>query len=151
MTRLLALLALTLAACSGDMDGGGSSSDLEFCVEETNRLRALEGRPPLAHSTELEEFATEAARIDTEMSSAHYHFSNTSGGGIAFAENECPSFLGWRLMGDVRDTIAACLETFYSEGPGGGHYENMMGDYGSVGCGVYLDGDAITIVQDFGR
>lgn len=150
MLRTAAILALLLAGCSGDPDGGAASSDLAFCVEETDRLRALEGRPPLAHSAALEDYATEGARIDTEMSSAHYHFASNSGGGIAFAENECPSFLGWRLMGDVRSTIAACLEAFYDEGPGGGHYENMMGNYDSVGCGVYLDGDAITIVQDLG-
>ena len=37
------------------------------------------------------------------------------------------------------------------EGPGGGHYENMMGNYASLGCGVYIQGDGITIVQDFGN
>jgi uncharacterized protein YkwD len=151
MSRLVATLALLACACSSELDGGGTTGDLDFCVAETNRLRALDGRPALAHSPALEEFATDAARIDTEMGSAHYHFASTSGGGIAFAENECPSFLGWRLMGDVQSTIAACLEAFYDEGPGGGHYENLMGNYASVGCGVYLQGDAITIVQDFGH
>jgi hypothetical protein len=49
----------------------------------------------------------------------------------------------------------------WAEGPGGGHYENMIGDYASLGCGVFIathpglrpgaqDGDEITVVQDFG-
>jgi hypothetical protein len=83
---------------------------------------------------------------------AHGHFIATNGGGIAFAENACPSWLGWTVQGDVRTTIAECLAAFWSEGPGGGHYENMIGGYGTLGCGIYLDGaGGITIIQDFGQ
>jgi len=143
----------------GDGDGGGggmidantNTSDLVYCVDETNRYRQMNGKAPLAHSQALEDYANQGAMIDTQQSSAHYHFSSTSGGGIAFAENECPSFLGWTVMGTVRNTITQCIAAFYSEGPGGGHYENMMGNYGSLGCGVYVQGQGITITQDYGR
>lgn len=178
-TGILAiLLAGLLAGCNGDItggdgdgdgdgDGGGDgdgdagqgapdssadTTDLMFCVEETNRYRAMDGRPPLAHSQAIEDYAMVGAQQDTEQGQAHYHFSSTNGGGIAFAENECPSFLGWTVMGTVRNTIAECIAAFYSEGPGGGHYDNMMGNYGSCGCGVYLTGTGgITIVQDLGN
>lgn len=165
--HLVALAALTLAGCTGqfgslddgdapDLDGApqSSSSDLEFCAQETNRFRALAGKPALARSMTLEAYATTGAEQDTKSKRAHGHFVDTGGGGIAFAENACPSWLGWNLGtggGTVRGAITACLQAFYDEGPGGGHYDNMMGGYGSVGCGLYLSaGGGITIVQDFG-
>ncbi len=169
MSARVALLALTLAACTGHVDlsaggagdDGGSpggadaapmqpppTTDLEFCVAETNRYRAMDGKPPIAHSPMLEAYATEGAQYDTQAMSAHKHFGDFPG--TAFAENECPSFLGWTLKGNVHDTIAECILAFYKEGQGGGHYENMMSDRNGCGCGVYLgSGNEITITQDF--
>jgi len=54
-------------------------------------------------------------------------------------------------MGSVQQTIEACLAAFYGEGPGGGNYENLTGNYGSVGCGYHRSGQEITIIQDLGR
>ena len=86
------------------------------------------------------------------------HFSMTSGGGIAFAENECPVQGNWMLPpgGDMKALVAQCIAAFYAEGPGTdfnthGHYINMMGDYGTLGCGIYQMGTGVTIVQDYGR
>jgi hypothetical protein len=123
-----------------------------FCVDETNRLRAVDGKPPVARSQALEDYAMEGAEFDfnAPASPPHPHFQMTGGGGIAFAENECPHQLGWNIMGDVRNTVAECIAAFYGEGPGGGHYDNMMGAWGSMGCGIYVVGTDITIVQDFG-
>jgi uncharacterized protein YkwD len=166
MLRLsvLASLALTLAACDGGVggggggdddgggDGGATQTDLEFCVSETNRYRAMVGKPALARSAALEAYAAEGAEQDTASMNAHGHFIATSGGGIAYAENSCPSWLGWFVQGSVRETVAECLAAFWSEGPGGGHYENMAGSYGSLGCGWYVTGSGgITIIQDFGQ
>jgi len=73
---------------------------------------------------------------------------------LPIAENECLSFQGWSLQfggGSVRGTIIQCLRTFYDEGPGGGHHENMMGEYRTLGCAVHVAGGGVSIVQDFGR
>jgi hypothetical protein len=51
----------------------------------------------------------------------------------------------------VRGAIIKCLRTFYDEGPGGGHHENMMGEYRTLGCAVHVAGGGVSIVQDFGR
>lgn len=156
MMRALALVVAGLAACGGDDgggDGGGGSTPAhEHCVSETNRYRAMDGKPAVAYSPELEDYANEGARVDFS-SSPHNHFSSTSGGGIAFAENECPQQGNWRLPpgGDMSDVVEECIAAFYSEGPGGGHYENMMGPYKTVGCGIYESGGRVTIVQDFGN
>jgi uncharacterized protein YkwD len=128
--------------------------ELAFCVAETNRYRARHGKPPLRRSVELEAYAATGARYDTAARRPHKHFDDTRGGNLAFAENECLSFHGWSLQfagGSVRRAIIKCLRTFYDEGPGGGHHENMMGEYRTLGCGVYVARDGFSIVQDYGR
>ena len=128
--------------------------DLAFCLTETNRYRARHGKPPLRRSAELEIYAAAGARYDTAARRAHKHFDDTRGSKLAFAENECLSFHGWSLEfagGSVRRALTKCLRTFYDEGPGGGHHENMMGEYRTLGCAVYVAGDGVSIVQDYGR
>ena len=151
----LALLSLAGAlGCADDGGAGpgpGDTSAHAFCVQETNRYRTMKGRPEVARSTALETYADSGAMIDFN-GTPHDHFRSTSGGGIAFAENECPK---WNLQqqggGDLDQLVAACIAAFFSEGPGGGHYENMLGNYGSLGCGIYQSGTSVTIIQDFGR
>jgi hypothetical protein len=159
MSRTICAFVLfgLMAACGDDDGGGATSSELEVCVTETNRYRAMDGKGPIARSTDLEAYATEGAREDTLSQEAHGHFGRETSGGnfLALAENACPSFLGWTVGDDpdaVKTAIADCIKAFYDEGQGGGHYENLMADYDKVGCGVYLDGSGgITIVQDFGN
>jgi hypothetical protein len=85
-------------------------------------------------------------------SSPHNHFSTTSGGGIAFAENECPVQGNWQLPpgGDMNTLVGQCIAAFYAEGPSGGHYMNLMSDNTMLGCGIYQQGTGVTIVQDYG-
>ncbi len=164
-TRLL--LTLALAGCiTGNIDGdeggggggGGSGSGSsvggtphEACVSETNRLRAMGGKPAIARSSQLESYADQGAMVDFG-SSPHQHFSQTQGGGIAFAENECPR---WSLAnqggGDMNQLVVACLAAFYGEGPGGGHYDNLMGNFAKLGCGIYENSGTVTVIQDFGN
>ncbi len=106
------------------------------------------GAPPVSRSAELEAFANEGARQDAASRSPHGHFSSENGGGIAWAENEIPWWDGG--PGDVMRVVREGLEAMWSEGPGGGHYENMKGDYGLLGCGIHAGNGEITVVQDFG-
>src|SRR5690606_31253499 len=129
--------------------GDGWEAELVFCVEETNRYRAMLELAPLERSAALEAYAAEGARIDHESGQPHKHFSDTGGGGIAFAENEIPN---WNVsqLGSVEEVIRAGLAQMWAEGPGGGHHDNMAGDYGTLGCGIHLAGGGVTVVQDFG-
>jgi len=176
-------IVLVFAACGGDggnngIDGGGSGSGhgsgsgtgsgsgsgsgsgaltvKAFCVQQTNAYRAMNSKPALTESTSLETYADAGAMYDF-TNGPHSHFESTSGGGIAFAENECPGSDGWNLPpgGDMMALVGQCLDAFYSEGPGSdysthGHYINMMGAYGTLGCGIYQSGTEVTIVQDYG-
>jgi hypothetical protein len=163
--RVIALILL--AACSGSVDGsdddgtpdGGNNPDAtthEFCVTESNKYRAGGGVPAVTRSTQLETYADMGAQVDYN-GSPHQHFSSTSGGGIAFAENECPH---WDLSfggGDEKALIAACIKAFFDEGPGSdfgthGHYINLMNaQYRTLGCGIFKNGSDYTILQDFGQ
>ena len=128
------------------------AGDNEFCVSETNRYRTQVGRPPVRRSQALEAYAAEGAREDHEAQSPHGHILRTGGGGIAHAETTCLGSLGWFVQGSIQATVEYCLAAFFSEGPGGGNYEAMVGNFGSVGCGWYVDeSDSITITQDFGQ
>jgi hypothetical protein len=166
--RWLALVCLV--ACggtdSGTTDGApggggdapaGPTSAKQFCVSETNRYRAMNSKPALTESVQLEAYADTGAMHDF-TTSPHDHFSMTSGGGIAFAENECPQQGNWQYTegGDLDMVVGSCIAAFYSEGPGSdysthGHYINMMGAYATLGCGIYYAGGKITIVQDYGN
>lgn len=93
---------------------------------------------------------------DRNCTSGHCHFRSTSGGGIAYGENEIP---GWpqSMYGSIGRVIELGTKMMFDEGPENGdgqvhgHYENMVSlDYTKVGCGIYVtsDGD-VWIVQDF--
>lgn len=122
------------------------AADLEFCVEETNRYRAMAGVAAVSESAEVEAYAARAARSDHATRQAHGYTGGPEGPRAAFAENEA---VRWPLATTERAVIERALAAFWSEGPGGGHYENMRGAWQQVGCGVYVDGDAVTFVQHF--
>ena len=126
--------------------------DLELCVEEINRYRGRAKKPALVRSAELEEFAAAGAKADGAARQAHRHFSR-----VAYphpyremGENEIP---WWPLAqyGGVAEVIRAGLAGMWGEGPGGGHYENLVGKFTYVGCGIHVAGDEITVVMDFLR
>jgi hypothetical protein len=138
------------------VDAPASLTPHEYCVQQTNHYRTTVPPPgtgaprsPVTESAQLEAFADTGAMVDYG-SSPHNHFIMTNGGGTAFAENECPHWDLSSANGDLKMLVAACLAAFYSEGPGGGHYENMMGAYHTLGCGIYQHGTDVTIVQDYG-
>src|ERR1700760_266698 len=80
------------SAATGDgaVGSGPNAAAKAFCVSETNRYRAMNGKPALTEAANLEAYADTGAMVDYTSNSPHSHFSSTSGGGIAFAENECP-------------------------------------------------------------
>ena len=123
-------------------------TELEFCVAETNQYRASIGRPALIRSIVLETYAATAAPYDRSARAAHRYFHKTNGGGVAFAENQIPA---WPLpqFGSVREIIRSGLAMMWAEGRGGGHYDNIVGSYTQVGCGVFVQADVVTVVQAF--
>lgn len=141
--------AVTGAAAPADRVASAYESDLDYCVAETNQYRALARQPALARSALLEAYAAAAAPHDVKARRTHTYFRRTrGGGGVAFAENQVP---GWPLpqFGRVREIVRAGLAMMWDEGRGGGHYDNIVGPYTQVGCGVFVHGDRVTLVQAF--
>jgi hypothetical protein len=122
------------------------TTENEYCVEVINGYRAKIGVPPLKRSLPLEEYATKGAESDAKTGRPHGHFMDTSGGGIAWAENEIP---GW--PGKVHDVITEGCEMMWDEGPGGGHHDNMASTkWKEVGCGIYVTSSGkVWVTQDF--
>jgi len=135
---------------AGDCVPLGQSADaLQHCADELNRYRAQVGLTALTRSSVLEDYAAQGAAYDAQHGQAHAHFTATQGGGVAFAENEIP---GWPLGadGEVNTIIDEGTAMMWGEGPGGPHYEIIVGPYSEVGCGVYLtEADNVWVVQDF--
>jgi hypothetical protein len=127
--------------------GVAAADDQQYCVDVINRYRARTGLGPLMRSTALEQFATEGARYNASAG-PHAYFSMQGGGGVAFAENEIP---GWQMQGSIRDVIEQGTEMMYNEGPGGGHHDNIVGNYRSVGCGIHQQFGQVWVIQDFGN
>jgi hypothetical protein len=155
--RLTAALALTitcglLGCCSGNpsspspakLPNGGTTADLTFCVTETNRYRAVVGRAALTETASVETFATAAAQSDTQSGIPHGYYNSHIPG--FSAENEAPE---WLITSTIQNTIAAAIAAFWSEGPSGAHYQNMVGPYTQLGCGLFVLGQSVTIVQDY--
>ena len=156
------LLGCVLAACGGGDGGGvdappGGNAAVQASLTATNMYRQMNGKTPLTDSPALDAFADTGAMTDFSTA-PHTHFTNTQGGGIAFAENECPVQGNWMLPagGDMAALVTQCIAAFYAEGPGTdysthGHYINMMGDYATLGTGIYQMGTGVTITQDYGN
>ena len=123
----------------------GFSTEMGYCVDEINRYRATIALPPLDRAAPLEDYATDSARIDTAARQPHTHFRDTNGGGVAQAETE---LLLWPNA-DARAVLQQGIRTMWKEGPGGSHYDVLTGSYGTVGCGIFVDGNMMTISQDF--
>jgi len=152
VNRMYALLLV--AACAAGRPAApapapaAQGSDVTFCVDEINRYRKRAGRRPLRRSAELERYAAAGAKHDVRVRRAHDHFARVPMPGplSAAAENEIP---WWPLQGTVRDVIRAGIASMWNEGRGGGHYENLVGHFDEVGCGLHVGRGEVTIVQDF--
>jgi hypothetical protein len=154
--------ALSAIGCSGDQagditgpsggTGGGNLSsasvtaaDLAFCASETNRYRTSVGVGEVAQAADLEAFALAAARAD-HASGVEQAYFRANATGLA-AEN---MVLRAPFAGNVRSLITATLAAFWSEGPGGVHYDGMRDPrWRRVGCGMHIEGDRATLAQEF--
>jgi len=126
-----------------------NDADLAYCVSLINEYRAQKGLGALLRSDSLEEFAATGAQYDAARNTAHAHFSAEAHYTLTDAENEIP---GWRLSArrTVRSVIEEGTRMMWNEGPGGGHYENIVGNHTRCGCGYYITVDsALWVVQDF--
>lgn len=132
-------------------DGGASGGDAsdkwaaarQRCSTRTNELRAQAGSAAVAPYPEKRACVDQQARDDSLSGDAHGTFGRCG----ERAQNECP-----RSSKDPVKAVEACLEMMFDEGPGGGHYENIVGKrYTKMECGFYEDvaRSRLLFTQDF--
>ena len=142
------------AAQGGKSGAGGSGPVLDpyaqarqKCVDRVTQLRATKNLGPVPRLASAEACADGQAKKDSQTGQAHSAFGdcvNQVKGWTGAAQNECP---GW---GSVADTLAGCIDAMWAEGPGGGHYDNMVGGSDFMACGFYTTpAGKVWMVQDF--
>jgi hypothetical protein len=101
---------------------------------------------PIPRLAKAESCADGQAKTDSETNKAHSAFNacldqvKWMGAG----QNECPGY------GSVEDTLKGCLDAMWAEGPGGGHYDNMVGKSTHTACGFYTTAAGkVWMVEDF--
>jgi hypothetical protein len=122
-----------------------SEDELEqACVDHVNALRATKQLPALTRWKANEACADAQAQNDSMTGKAHGAFFSCPN----LAQNECPD---WRSTTGARGIVPGCLDLMWAEGPGGGHYENMIRHgYTFLACGFYTTPDGrVWSVQDF--
>ena len=88
-------------------------------------------------------------QADALAAKAHTYAVSTNFGNLtAMAENEA---LFWPLssLKSVRAVVEKSLAEMWREGPGGEHYDIIVGDYTQVGCGVFVQGDQVAVLEAF--
>jgi hypothetical protein len=140
-----------------DAGGGTSSGDpalddaRRYNLERINALRDANGRAALHLDDRLNTFAQAGSVELSQDHRPHANFSTNyaSCGCDVQAENQGdPS--GWTVA-PIHDQIDQILALMMSEGPGGGHYENILGAQSTrLGVGIVNPGAQLYFTNDFG-
>ena len=136
------------SATASSGDGTHFTAELSFCIEEVNRLRTTAGKSALVRSDALEKYAATAVKADGVAGKPHTYALSTNFDNLtALAENEA---LFWPLtsLKSVRAVVEKSLAQMW-EGPGGEHYDIMVGNYHQIGCGVFVQGDDVAVLEAF--
>lgn len=143
------LVAVLLFSANHAPEKRPFDDELQRCVDLVNEYRATIHRSPLARSAALESFAAKAAVNDGLAHVGHQYFRHTNGGGVSRAENAIPWWPLASIDGGVRGALEQGVRMMWDEGPAGAHYRNMAGRYSELGCGIFVNGGEVTIVQEF--
>jgi uncharacterized protein YkwD len=141
----------------GGGNGGGSGSPgtpvsgtaaQEYNLQRLNHYRSLVGAGPLVMDAQLNAFATEGSQVLMANHIPHDHFADAGNAGTLFTTDGFQGYAaenqgdpnGWPVRMSVNAQIDEILAAMWAEGPGGGHYENMIRpSLQRVGIGLVLD------------
>ena len=143
---------------SGNDSGVGTSSGdpalddaRRYNLERINALRGQKGRTALRLDDKLNAFAQAGSIELSQDHRAHANFSTnyaTCGCDVQAENQGDPN--GWTVA-PIHDQIDQILALMMSEGPGGGHYENILGAQSTrLGVGIVNPGAQLYFTNDFG-
>jgi hypothetical protein len=131
---------------------------VRYNVERVNAYRAKKGVAPLAYDSAISSFAIRGSEQLASDHTPHAHFAaSAKSSGVfpgAAAENQgdpggVPSLDPDRARNGHRQ-IDTMLELMFAEGPGGGHYDNMMNArFRRIGVGLVYAGGKLYMTNDF--
>ena len=130
---------------------------VKYNVDLLNEYRAKAGRAPLLYDDRISAFAIAGSKQLSRDHKPHAHFVASAKGAPGFgpraAENQgdpsgVPPFDRDRLVSGKKQ-IAIMLKMMFDEGPGGGHYDNMVNPkYRRVGIGLYDPAGTLYLTND---
>jgi uncharacterized protein YkwD len=135
-----------------------SDPRVRYNVERLNAYRAQKGLAPVLYDEKISSFATRGSEQLSRDHTAHAHFAANAKGAPGFgsraAENQgdpngVPPLDGEKERSGKKQ-IDLLLKLMIDEGPGGGHYDNIMNPaYRRVGVGLYEHDKKLYMTNDF--
>ena len=131
---------------------------VRYNVERVNAYRAQKRLAPLAYDAAISAFALRGSQQLARDHTPHAHFAAHAKGAPGFgpraAENQGDPSGVPALDSDAarsgRKQIDIMLKLMMDEGPGGGHYDNMMNpSYRRIGVGLHYAGGRLYMTNDF--
>ncbi len=131
---------------------------VRYNVERLNAYRAGKGLPALLYDAKISAFAKAGSEQYARDHTPHRHFAERAQGAPGFgsrsAENQGdPNGVPAMDPDPVKSgkkQIDLLLKLMYDEGPGGGHYDNMMNPrFRRVGIGLHYAGGRLYLTNDF--
>jgi uncharacterized protein YkwD len=156
----MAALLAWCVGCGGTGTGGGGGAGsnangaalnmdphVQHCLTSLNAFRAQHGASALSLDDQLTAFAYDAASMLQAGGAAHGYFKSEADSGDIWKRGFCGNAgenqtgAGWKVD-DEDATIDAVLQAMMDEGPGGGHYENIVNTgFTRVGVGLIVGSD----------
>ncbi len=131
---------------------------VKYNVELLNEYRAKTGGAPLLYDDRVSAFALAGSKQLSRDHKPHAHFVAAAKGAPGFgpraAENQgdpagVPPFDPERVASGKKQ-IAIMLKMMFDEGPGGGHYDNMVNaKYRRIGIGLHETAGTLYLTNDF--
>jgi hypothetical protein len=131
---------------------------VRYNVERVNAYRAKKNLAPYLYDQKISDYAMAGSQQLSRDHNPHAHFKtlprNQPGFGSKAAENQGdPSGVPQLDPDKIKNgqkQIDTMLELMFAEGPGGGHYDNMMNpELRRIGVGVFYSAGRMYLTNDF--
>ena len=131
---------------------------VKYNVDRVNAYRAQKRLPPVLYDAKISAFARRGSERLSRDHAPHAHFAANAKGAPGFgsraAENQGDPNGVPALDSDPtrngRKQIDLMLKLMMDEGPGGGHYDNMMNArFRRIGVGLFYAGGKLYMTNDF--
>jgi len=129
---------------------------VRYNVERVNAYRAKKAVAPVVYDAAISTFATRGSERLARDHAPHAHFMANGKGFFtsAAAENQGDPngvpVLDADPAKNGRRQVDTMLELMFAEGPGGGHYDNMMNArFRRIGVGLVYAGGKLYMTNDF--